>query len=211
MDMNKKTWSALTLLSTLAFVSMPSYSTIIGFEGLTANSDSFANLGIKNTYFGHQWTASNSNQQPTEWGAAELLSDNVNAFAGSGYAWTFNGAQSMFIDFGTAQNVNGVMAAGQFAGSNASTLQMFGYDSSNNLIGSSGTLNLALGQWQFLSGGTLAGLAVSRLELRSDAPTKWFALDNLDINNVAQVPAPGTIALLGLGLIGFGLARRKKL
>jgi hypothetical protein len=37
-----------------------------------------------------------------------------------------------------------------------------------------------------------------------------FALDNLTIGNAGSVPEPGSLTLLGLGLAGLGLSRRRK-
>jgi len=36
------------------------------------------------------------------------------------------------------------------------------------------------------------------------------AIDNLTISTTSSVPGPGTVALLGLGLVGIGAARRKQ-
>jgi hypothetical protein len=115
----------------------------------------------------------------------------------------------MFVDFANAQNVNGVFVAGQFTNYSASAVQLFGYDALNNLLGQSALLNIAVGQWQFLSGGALAGLAVDRLEIRSNAPTTWFALDNLDVSVASEVSEPANIVLISMALVGFAFRRRK--
>ena len=38
----------------------------------------------------------------------------------------------------------------------------------------------------------------------------WIAVDNLAFNEAAAIPAPGALALFGLGLGGLGLARRHR-
>ena len=43
-----------------------------------------------------------------------------------------------------------------------------------------------------------------------ETPNSSGAGTRIQLDNVAVVPEPGTLALLGLGLIGFGLSRKKK-
>ena len=198
----------LTIVTTLLLVIgfARAEAQLIGFEDLTAGSASFNDLGIDQTYFGYTWTADNSNQQPTLWGAAEGVLGDVSAFEGTGFAWTFNGGQSMFVDFFGPKHVQGVYLAGQFPGNSSSSVQMFGYDQSNNLVATSAPLDLVDGQWQFLSGGELTIIGVHRLELRSNAPTTWFAIDNLEIS---EVPEPSSVLLFAAFGVAAGVRRRR--
>ena len=187
-------------------------ATLIDFEGLVSNSDSFDNLGLNTTYYGHTWSATNSAQSPIAWGAREGSGGGVSAFSGTGFAWTYNGGQSMFIDFSSSQFVMGAFFAGMFNGNNSTTIQMFGYDSNNTLLASSSVLNLALGQWQNLSGGSLISTAIDRLEIRSDRATSWFAIDDLNIREASNitVPEPSTLAIFSLCIMGFASRCFKK-
>ncbi|WP_041342059.1 PEP-CTERM sorting domain-containing protein [Marinobacter similis] len=58
----------------------------------------------------------------------------------------------------------------------------------------------------------LSGVFIDTLFVTLNAPTTSQAsvVDNIVLTEVASVPEPSTIALFGLGLLGFGLARRKK-
>ena len=38
---------------------------------------------------------------------------------------------------------------------------------------------------------------------------RWYALDNIQVDFAAELPAPGTLALLAIGLAGFGFRRSK--
>lgn len=198
----------------------PANAAIITFDDLTTR-ESFFNLGIQGTYHGFDWGYSTSGPagavipttSSTGWASATVsdpaLSPAPTPVSGSSYAWTYNGAQSLFIDFHTPHDV----AGGYFAtlssaySSNASTVQMFGYDGSNNLLASSGVLSLTH-TFQLLSS-NFAG--VTTLEIRSDGNTRWFSVDNLDVSPSA-VPEPATLTLFGAAALTagyFGLRRRK--
>lgn len=180
---------------------------IIGFEGLTASSESFTNLGIANTYEGYSWSSTGSAQQPTAWGAVTGNFGGLSAHGGSSYAWTFNGGQSMFVDFGASTDVVDVFVAGQFGGYSAASVQLFGYDAADVLTSQSVVTNLAVGQWSHV----VANLnGIHKLEFRSDAATRWFGIDDLQVNPGGTVPEPSTLALVSLAVLGVVTAGRRR-
>lgn len=58
--------------------------------------------------------------------------------------------------------------------------------------------------------GFSSNLAISSLTLSGPGTSLYATLDNLTVGSVSAVPEPGSWALMGLGLAGLGLARRRK-
>lgn len=125
---------------------------------------------------------------------------------------TFNGAISILFD----TDIAGVGLDGGYFNAIGGTA-ITAFDRDGNIIGQ--VFNEGLGI-EFLGlvtedgANSIAGLQFSLV----GAEPAGFAIDNLrfgtgdqiDIPPVAGVPEPGSIALLGLGLVGLGMSRRKK-
>ena len=186
----------------------------INFEDLTTRNNFYA-LGISTTYQGFLWGYGQSGG----FGAAVIPTNSAYGWAsqtvtdtasgpppvggsGTSSAWNWNGPQSLWIGFGSPVDVTdaafGVLSSTY--GSNASAIQMFGYDAGGNLIGSSGVLNLTT-TFQTLGAGFTGAYY---LEMRANANGQWFSVDDLRLNQTASVPDPGSsLLLLGMGLVGL--------
>ena len=203
-----------TILSILPllFCGVQAGATTITFDDLTTR-DNFDSQGISNTYLGYKWSSSGGFQEG--WASAttwNTISGSMSApVSGNTIAWNWDGVQSLYIDFGQATDVTGAwIAQGFVAGSNnASSVTLLGYDANQNLISTSASITPTF-DFQHLSA---AMTGVYRLELRANAGGQWFAVDNIEIAPSApssNVPEPGSLALVGLGLAGFAAMRRKK-
>jgi hypothetical protein len=211
----KVTFGSAHVVIAAMVISMPTSAgaAVIGFEGLILNSEvSFTDQGISNTYLGHSWSASGG---VGDWGVADCGAgatcfgdQSLKAHSGTSYGWNYAGPQSLYVDFAEATDVGGAWFAGQFGNRcpcNSLTMQFFGYDAANVLVASSAVLALADSRWQFLDAG-FSG--IYRLELRSDRPDSWFAIDDLELSPSA-VPEPATLLLLGAATAVLGIRRRR--
>ena len=201
---------------------------LVTFDDLTiggaVSASSFFGQGIAGSYEGFLWGESStpglgSANIPMSgfsgWGSATVANPATGTgpapVSGTSYAWTWAGRRSLFIDFQAPHDV----ASGYFAtldsafGSNASTVQMFGYDSSDALVASSSVLNLSDSFQQLNAGFT----NVNILEIRSNAGSSWFTIDDLDVSpsSISVVPVPEPTTALGLlGLVTSAFFRRRR-
>jgi hypothetical protein len=103
--------------------------------------------------------------------------------------WTLTGATNGFFgDFGFL-NANGLITLGGFDGGAPITIDIASIIGSGGGFGIVGDANFSAIRWS------------------TQDQSEYFSIDNF---SVATVPEPGTVALLGGGLLAAGLIRRRK-
>ncbi|SFM11411.1 PEP-CTERM sorting domain-containing protein [Marinobacter zhejiangensis] len=125
---------------------------------------------------------------------------------------TFNGAITILFD----TDIAGVgLDGGYFDAIGGTAITAF--DRDGNIIGQVTNEGMGIEFLGLVTEDGANAIAGLQFSLVGSEPA-GFAIDNLrfgtadqiDVPPVAGVPEPGTLALLGLGLAGFGLSRRKK-
>jgi hypothetical protein len=118
---------------------------------------------------------------------------------------TTGNAFTLFQDFDTVANENYHLTFAYRARVGQESFNVTVADLDMDII------NFDTGVWTLFSGMFTASSESTRLMFTSinpDTETLGNFLDNVSV--VAKVPEPGTLALLGLGLAGLGIARRRK-
>lgn len=135
-------------------------------------------------------------------GTSKLVAAGDRDFATARVTMTQNGggAFSLFgLDAATANmnEINSLSISGMFSGGGSISTMINGID---------GTFD------SYLLAGFVDLMSVTFSSVNSGSYNDGgFSLDNLRLDPINSVPEPTSLVLLGLGLAGFGLSRKKKL
>ncbi|MCB1845703.1 MAG: PEP-CTERM sorting domain-containing protein [Halioglobus sp.] len=161
---------------------------------------------------GTGWSSLGSTPNLSDWRASDSVSLDLDAGT-YWFAWRVSN-----VIPGGSSNPAGLLAEILWSGgSNVSSSAWEVSDDHSNWsaatsYGSNGGANI----WTSVNGGPVAGIG-------TDANWLWTSYNNnIEMDNTAwfrtsvtisqvQVPEPGTLALLGLGLAGIGFSRRRKI